>query len=264
MSADLPYFVEGEFVLQPDEIQPERHGNVDLYIPKSAGPFPAVVFQCGGPLPEDADWNDPRDWRVYRSYGSQLAAQGIVAATVKLPLYDGAHYPRAAKGLAQAVDFVRGDERVDEDRIGIWFWCAGGPLASDWLRTTPPWLRCLTFTYPLLGSPEGVSLPPGFEPAEALAEAGNPPPMLLGRAGLEAPGVAKTVETFVAATEKHNVPLEIIDVATGFHGYDIVNYAEKKLGNPRPEDLRPDFDTSLEESRAAVHKALDFVAKALA
>ncbi|WP_233512337.1 alpha/beta hydrolase family protein [Micromonospora deserti] len=260
----LPYFVEGEFVLQTDMIDPERHDNIDLYIPKSGGPFPAVIFQCGGPLPEDADWNDPRDWQVYRSYGSLLAANGIVAATVKLPLYEGAHYPRAAKGLAQAVDFVRADERVDGDRVGLWFWCAGGPLSSNWLRSSPPWLRVLAFTYPLLGSPEGVSLPDGFEPAEALAEAEHLPPLLLGRAGLEAPGVARTVETFVAAAEKHQAPLQIIDVATGFHGYDIVNHADKKIGNPPPDAVRPDFATSLEESRAAVHKAVDFVAKALA
>jgi dienelactone hydrolase len=264
MSADLPYFVEGEFVLPTDVIQAERHDNIDLYVPQGEGPFPAVVFQCGGPLPEDAHWNDPREWQVYRAYGSVLADRGIVAATVKLPLYDGAHYPRAAKGLAQAVDTVRADERVDADRIGIWFWCAGGPLASGWLRAAPSWLRCLIFTYPLLGSPEGVSLPAGFEPAEALAEAGDLPPMLLGRAGLEAPGVARTVERFVAAAEKYQAPLEIIDVATGFHGYDIVNYAGKKIGNPGPQDVRPDFDSSLEESSAAVHKALDFVAKALA
>lgn len=260
----VPYFVEGEFVLEPELIQAERHDNIDLYLPSAPGPHPGVIFQCGGPLPEDAEWNDPREWQVYRAYGSLLAANGIVAATVKLPLYDGVHYPRAAVGLAKAVDFVRADERVDAERIGLWFWCAGGPLSSSWLRSAPAWLRCIAYTYPLLGSPPGGSLPEGFEPAEALAEAKHLPPLLLGRAGLEAPGVASTVATFVAAAEKHQAPLEIIDVETGFHGYDIVNHSERKLGNPRPEDVRPDYETSLAESRVAVQRALDWVSKQLA
>ncbi|MBF8184509.1 alpha/beta hydrolase [Nonomuraea sp. K274] len=263
MSTDLPYFVEGEFVLEPEAIEPERHGNVDLYIPKSEGPFPAVILEPGGPLPEDADWNDPREWSVYHGYGSLLAAHGIVAGLVKLPLYDGEHFPRCAKVLAESVDAVRADDRVDADRMGIWFWCAGGPLVSSWLREAPPWLRVLALTYPSLGAPDGVELPAGFEPSDALAEARELPRILLGRAALEAPAIAKTVEKFVMAAEKHQVPLEIIDVATGFHGYDIVNHAQKKVGNPPPGAVRPDFDASMVESRAAVNRALDFVRKAL-
>jgi dienelactone hydrolase len=263
MSTDAPYFVTGSFVLRPDEVQPERHGNVDLYVPKSEGPFPAVILECGGPLPAEAEWINPREWPVYRGYGSLLAAHGIVAAPVQLPLHELTDYPRAAEALERAIDSVRADERVDADRIGIWFWCAGGPLISDWLRTPPEWLRCLALTYPSLGSRPGMDLPSRFEPAEALAEAGDLPPILLGRAALEAPAVAKTVETFVAAAEKHQVPLEIIDVATGFHGFDIVDYISEKVGAVPPGAVRPDFAASVEESRAAVYKALNFVLNAL-
>jgi dienelactone hydrolase len=263
MSTDLPYFVTGSFVLQPDEVQPERHGNVDLYVPESEGPFPAVILECGGPLPADAEWINPRGWPVYRGYGSLLAAHGVVGAPVQLPLHELTDFPRAAEALERAIDTVRADERVDADRIAIWFWCAGGPLISDWLRTPPEWLRCLALTYPLLASRPGIDLPQRFEPAEALAVAGNLPPIVLSRAGLEAPAVAKTVETFVAAAEKHQVQLEIIDVPTGFHGFDIVDHAAERIGSVPPGAVCPDFAPAIEDSRAAVQQALTFVLNAL-
>jgi dienelactone hydrolase len=263
MSGALPYFVTGEFILQPDKVQPERHGNVDLYVPDGEGPFPAVILECGGPLPADEEWINPREWPVYRGYGSLLAAHGVVGAPVQLPLHELEDYARAADVLAETIEAVRADERVDQDRIAIWYWCAGGPLVSDWLRTPPEWLRCLALTYPSLGSRPGLVMPSRFEPHEALAEAGNLPPILLSRAALEAPHVAGTVERFVAAAEKHQVPLEIIDVATGFHGFDIVDYAAEKVGSVPPDAVRPDFATSVEESRAAVHKALNFVLETL-
>lgn len=241
--ADVPYFVDSQFCLKPDEIKPERHDNVDLYIPEGDGPFPAVVFVCGGPLPADAEWVNPREWPVYRGYGSLVAGHGLVCAPLQLPLNEWTEFPQAADALARAIEFVRADERVDADRIAIWFFCGGSPLISDFLRTPPPWLRCMAASYPALGSRPHMELPPRFEPAQALAEVGDIPPFLLTRVGLEAEPVARTVQTFVEATEKYEVPITIIDVPNGHHGFDLVDYTA--------------------ESRAAVYQALDFVVKAL-
>lgn len=244
MSDDVPYFVNGAFLLDPEQVQPERHGRADLYVPPAAeGPLPAVVFVCGGPLPAEAEWINPREWPVYRGYGHLLAANGLIAAPLQLPLHEWDQFPGAADALKEAIEQVRADERVDSDRIAIWFFCGGSPLISDYLRTPPPWLRVMAATYPALGSRPHMELEPRFEPSLALAEHGDLPPIVLTRVGLEAPLVAETVEKFVAAAEEHQVDLTIIDVPNGHHGFDIVDHTE--------------------ESREAVHQALNFVRQAL-
>jgi Dienelactone hydrolase family len=242
MNAGLPYFTTEPLVLEPADIQPERHGKIDLYVPEAAGPFPAVAFICGGPLPADAKWIDPREWPVYRGYGALLAAAGVVAAVQHLPLNAWTDFPRAADALRQGIDFVRADPRVDPARIGIWTFCGGSPLISDWLRTPPEWLRCLAATYPALGSRPGMDPGPRFEPAAALAADRNVPPFVLTRVGREDPKVAQTVENFVAAAAQNQVELEIIDVPNGRHGFDMLDRTE--------------------ESRAAVRRAVEFVIKA--
>lgn len=245
MSSDLPYFVTGQFLLKPDVTEPEHHGRVDLYVPEGEGPHPAVVFVCGGPLPADAEWINPREWPVYRGYGSLLAQHGLVCAPLQLPLHEWTGFPHAADVLRESIEFVRADDRVDGDRIAVWFFCGGSPMISDFLREPPEWLRCLAATYPALGSRPHRELPPRFEAADAAAECDPAalPPFVLTRVGLEEELCAKTVETFVAAADERGIDLRIIDVPNGHHGFDIVDHTA--------------------ESRAAVYQALDFVVKAL-
>jgi acetyl esterase/lipase len=241
--SEVPAFVTAPFVLEVESVSAERHGNLDLYVPEAAEPCPAVVFVCGGPIPAELDWNRPRDWPVYRGYGALLAARGVAAAPVQLPLHSYEDFPKAADALAQAVDTVRADPRIDGERIAIWFFCGGGPLISDWLRDTPEWMRCLAATYPVFGSRPGKELTARFLPAEALAEARALPPLLLTRAGLEDPLVAETEARFVAAAEQFGVPLELIEVPNGRHGFDFMDYTE--------------------ESRQAVLRALNWVLAAV-
>lgn len=240
----VPPWVEAPFVLPTDSDPHERHGNIDLFLPEGPGPFPGVVFVTGGPLPADLWWNRPRDWPVYRGYGGLLSSRGLVAALVQLPLHTYEDYPAAATALAEAVEFVRADPRVDADRMGIWFFCGGGPLISDWLRTPPEWLRCLAASYPLVGSRPGKELVSRFQPIQALTVEAKRPPIVLTRAGLEEELLADLLAEFVATAGKHGVALDVIDVPNGHHGFDFLDYSE--------------------ESRNAVHQALDLVLKALA
>src|SRR5205823_799431 len=64
-----------------EQIDPERHGNLCRYLPAHRQPGPAVVFVHGGPLPPDQR-PTPRDWPVYRAYGSLAASRGAVGVTV--------------------------------------------------------------------------------------------------------------------------------------------------------------------------------------
>jgi acetyl esterase/lipase len=240
--ADAPHL--NPFVLPVDERAPERHGAVDLYVPDGAlhpGPYPAVVFVHGGPVPANLS-PTPRDWPVYRGYGSAVAARGAVGVTVDHRLHDVAGYPLAADDVDAAVQKVRADERVDADRVALWFFSGGGLLLADWLRTPPDWLCCVAASYPLLAPLPGWEVEPRFRPAEAVASAGDLP-IVLTRVGREQPPLAAAVEAFTEAADRFAARLEIIDVPDGQHAFDVLDRTD--------------------ESRQAVTRALDAVLREL-
>ncbi|MFC4587549.1 alpha/beta hydrolase [Sphaerisporangium corydalis] len=225
------------FVLPVDDRPIERHGPVELYPPDAAEPRPAVVIVHGGPSPE-ALRPRPREWPVYRGYPLVAAARGFVGAAIDHRLYDPAGYPLAAADVAAGIEVIRADPRVDGDRVALWFFSGGAMLMADWLRTPPPWLRCVAATYPLMAPFPGWPVDPRFLPAEAVAGAGALP-IVLSRPGLEDPAIAATVDTFVAAATARAARLEIIDVPDGRHGFDHLDHTD--------------------QSRAAVERALTLV-----
>jgi acetyl esterase/lipase len=199
------------------------------------------VFVHGGPIRADLR-PTPRDWPVYRGYGSAVAARGCVGVTVDHRLHDPGDYPRAAEDLAAAIAEVRADPRVAADRVAIWFFSGGGLLAVDWLRRPPAWLRCVAASYPLLAPLPDWRVDPRFHPVDAVAGAG-PLPLVLTRVGRERPPIAATVERFVAAAREHGARLEIVDVPGGQHMFDVLDRTA--------------------ESRAAIGRGLDAVLAAL-
>jgi acetyl esterase/lipase len=224
------------FVLPVPARPAERHGPVDLYLPDdTTRPRPAVVFLHGGPIPAELR-PTPRDWPVYRGYGSLMAARGAVAATVDHRLHSPAAYATAAADVHAAVDLLRAHPAVDGDRLALWFFSGGGPLSADWLRDPPEWLRCVALTYPLLAPFPGWPSDPRFLPAEAVRHAGELA-IVLTRVGFENPRIAEGVQAFVEAAAETR--LDIIDVPLGHHGFDYLD----------------DDDTS----RAAILRAVDLV-----
>jgi len=214
----------------------DRRGNVDIYLPDDISrPRPAVLIVHGGPTPAEARPR-PRDWPIYQAYGSLLAGQGVVAATVDHRLHSPVAYPTAAGDVEAAVELLRADPAVDGDRLALWFFSGGGPLCAGWLRDPAPWLRCVALTYPLLAPFPGWPEDPRFLPADAVAHAAGLP-IVLTRVGLENPTIAEGVQAFVEAAAKAR--LEIIDVPLGHHGFDYLD----------------DDDTS----RAAITRAADLV-----
>ncbi|MBB5874430.1 acetyl esterase/lipase [Allocatelliglobosispora scoriae] len=218
------------FVLTTAEVAPERTGPIDLYLPEGGGPFPAAVIVHGGPLPPGMT-PTPRDWPVFRGYGSLLASLGLAAAVIDHRLHvlqtaDGVvlDYPTAADDIAVAVEAVRADPRVDDDRVVVWFFSGGSLLSADWLRDQPAWLRGVALTYPALAPLPGWPVDPRFRPVEAVAERGaSLAPILLTRVGLEGPDIATTVADFLTAADGAGVKVEIIDVPNGHHSFDILD-----------------------------------------
>jgi dienelactone hydrolase len=236
---DIPPFMR-PFVLRPQPVTPVRETNLDLYLPSGNQPAPAVVFVHGGPVPIHLR-PTPRDWPVYRGYGSATAAQGLVGATFDHGFHDFDLIRTAGEDIATAVERVRANPRVDPDRIAMWFFSGAGILMGNWLSQPASWLRCVAASYPVLPTQEELG-DVAISPDEALRDAGGLP-ILLTRAGQEDPDYAKAVDGFVAAASDAGADLEIIDVPDGHHGFDMVDHTD--------------------QSKAAVERALGWVTSRL-
>ncbi|MFI8766943.1 alpha/beta fold hydrolase [Streptomyces sp. NPDC053792] len=210
------------FLVDVPERPRDRVGRVDLHLPDADGPRPAVVFVHGGPIEPDRR-PTPRDSPFFLGYGRYAAGAGVVGVTADLRLHGLADYPQAAQDLADAVEQVRADPRVDGDRIAIWFFSTGGLLAADWLAAPPSWLRCVAANYPALAPlPGWKAVEPRFTPVATVGTADGPP-FVLTRAGLEHEAIAATVEEFLAAAEKRGADVEIIDAPHAHHGFELVD-----------------------------------------
>lgn len=212
------------FLIDVPELPRVRTGRVDLHLPQQGGPGPrpAVLFVHGGPLPRDTA-PAPRDWPFYVGYARYAASMGAVGAVVEHRLHGLADYPQSADDVAEAVDLLRADPRVDPDRIALWIFSGAGPLLAEWISSPPAWLRCVALSYPVLAPlPGWGAVGPRFHPVEALRSGGGrPPALVLTRAGLETPQIAATVERFLDAAEETGTPVEIVDVPHGVHGFEI-------------------------------------------
>ncbi|GGX09678.1 alpha/beta hydrolase [Streptomyces chryseus] len=214
------------FLLDVPGQRRERVGRVDLHLPGTEEPRPAVVFVHGGPVPADAR-PTPRDWPALVGYAQYVASLGTVGVTVDHRLHDLADYARAAEDVADAVEAVRADPRVDGERVALWFFSGGGLLSADWLAAPPPWLRCLAATYPVLAPLPNWGLADSrFRPAEAVRTAGRLP-VVVTRVGLERPEIAATVEEFLDAAGDCGAAVEVVDLPTGRHAFETTDRSEE-------------------------------------
>ncbi|WP_217571655.1 alpha/beta hydrolase [Streptomyces sp. GbtcB7] len=218
------------FLMDVPERPRERVGRVDLHLPDDLAeadrPRPAVVFIHGGPVHPDVR-PTPRDWPGFVGYGQYVAGMGAVGVTLDHRLHDLADYGRAAEDIAEAVDLVRADPRVDGDRVALWCFSSGGLLSADWLAAPPPWLRCVAASYPILAPlPNWGLVDSRFRPADAVRTAGRLP-IVLTRVELERAEIAVTVEEFLTAAEKCDADVEVIDVPLGHHGFETIDHTER-------------------------------------
>ena len=221
------------FLLDVPERPRERVGRVDLYFPDQVPgggpdehhPRPAVVFVHGGPISPQLR-PTPRDSVTLVNYGRHLADLGVVGVTLDHRLHGLGDYGRAAEDVAEAVELVRADPRVDPERVALWFFSGGGLLSADWLAAPPPWLRCVAATYPILAPlPNWGFEGSRFRPADAVRGAGRLP-FVLTRVELEQPGIAATVEEFLTAAEDCGAAVEVVDVPLGHHGFETVDHTD--------------------------------------
>ncbi|WP_042416791.1 alpha/beta hydrolase [Streptacidiphilus anmyonensis] len=215
------------FLLDVPDAARVRSGRVDLHLPPRVAPqpdagypVPAVLFVHGGPLPRDMV-PAPRDWPLYTGYARLAASEGLVGAVVSHRLHTPSDYPTAAADVAEALEVLRADPRVDAERIAVWCFSGAGLLLADHLAAPPPWLRCVAATYPVLAPlPGWTGVDPRFAPAAVLPKSGGLP-VVLTRVGLESPEIAETVASFLAAAGECGATVELVDVPNGRHGFDV-------------------------------------------
>lgn len=230
----IPVYLQ-PFVVPTKPVTVIDVGGFDVYVPSdAAGPAPVTVLVHGGPFLE-APAAPPRQWPVFRGYGAALAARGIAAVMFDHVLLRSVGYAAACAQLDATVTAAKALSAVDADRVALWFFSGGGPLAAWALRTPPPGLRAIALSYPMLRPMGPVS---GFSPAAELGSAGHLP-ILLTRVGLESPELATTQAEFINAAHAVRADLKVIDVPDGHHSFDIVDDSD--------------------QSRHAITEAIDFL-----
>ena len=99
----------------------------DLYLPKGAGPFPALVGVHGGGWVQAAP-------AVPSNWGRYLASRGMRCSRSATASQEGTEdVPACGAGRAGAVQFVRGNAKqfnLAPDRIGVFGHSAGGNLGA--------------------------------------------------------------------------------------------------------------------------------------
>lgn len=219
-----------DLIVPTRHAEPLDHGSFDLYLP-SDRTRPPVVVLVHGLFPEPPPVS-PRRTPFFRAYATQLAQRGVAAVMLDHELTNGMQYPAAATTLATTLSAVRSSGQVDGDRLAVWFFSGGGPLAYPLLAAEHDGLRCVALTYPLLPVEDIPGWPSLAEAVRGLADL----PVVLTLVEDEMPGLVAGQQALLAARPPG---LTTIDVPAAHHGFD----------------AGPDT----EHGRAAVVRALDAV-----
>jgi dienelactone hydrolase len=204
----------------------------DVYSPSTTtGARPAVIFISGDAPPEFM--HHLKDSAQYTAWGRLAAATGLVGVTFDHSSTLGL---RNAAAVASEVDelrsFVRAnaaDLGIDPGRLGIWTCSAGPPFGlRSVLRDGDPGVRCIAIYYGALDMrPLRARIPP--EVSDAILEDFSPthhlrataPPLLLARAGRDAPEFNEAMDGFLRRALELNLQVDHYNHALGQHAFDI-------------------------------------------
>jgi dienelactone hydrolase len=196
---------ELDFVLTPDTsgIEVRRRAEYDLYTRPLAGArIPLVVFVHG---PVRGAGVRPRDWPVYRGYGSLAANAGIAGAVVDLDYIHVEALDAPIAQLGELLGVARAESAVDPEHVAIWAFSGGGRLVGHWLEDPPRWLKGIALTYPVVPTLTRVRTR-----------------VVVTRVGLENPTIQATVDQLLAFAPE----AEVINVNGGQHGFDVLDHTD--------------------------------------
>ncbi len=192
----------------------------DFYRPlaPAAGAAPCVIFIHGGPIPSNLLTN-PKDWGVFQSFGRLLGAAGLAAVAFNHRFFSPAEAKDALADVQDLVEHVRERSEslgIDRNRVCLWAFSGGGVLLSPFLGATPDYVRCIVAYYAVMHASA-----PEFSPATQIAaNAGRLPDILVARAGHDVPALNDALAHFIDQALKKNATLDLLNHATGQHGFD--------------------------------------------
>jgi dienelactone hydrolase len=193
---------------------------LDLYLPPqpTKNPPPVVVFVNGvGPV----NGIPMRSWGIYRSWARLAAVRGLAAV-----VHDVRRGHEAEDAAAALAHVHREAKALGIDGDDIVLWSCSANVRVGWPLATDPANRHVTAAVVYYGSPDTTFRRPDL-------------PILLGRAGLDAPMFNNAIDATAARALRHNAPVTVMNVANGHHAFDLVD----------------DDD----QSRAAVQATLDWM-----
>ena len=226
---------------------------MDVYSPPGArgARRPAVIFIHGGRIPPNL-LTTPKDWGAYVSFGQLVAASGFVGVTFNHRFYTWDSLADSQADLTDLIAYVREHAEslgVDRERIVLWSVSAGGIFLSRPLKERPPYVRCVVAYYSELDlQGQRASAPPSvtdetlkeFSPVYHLTRGDKGfPPFFIARAGLDDPVLNAGQDRFVQAALSKNLTFEVLNHATGHHGFDV--------------------EDDNERSREIIRRTLDFI-----
>jgi dienelactone hydrolase len=189
------------------------YGNhkLDLYRPANAkGTLPVVIFVNG------IDRAELKEWGQYTSWPQLAAVRGMAAITHTGDLHT----------LLKAIRENAAEWKLDATRIAIWACSANGRVGTATLAKND--FRAAVLYYALMDT----------------APKNTATPVLVARAGLDAPNLNQSLERWVAQAVTLEVPLTFVNYPEGRHGFELLD------------------DTP--ESRQIVEQTLDFLQHHLA
>jgi acetyl esterase/lipase len=207
---------------------------MDVYSPAGRGARrPAVIFIHGGRIPPNLR-TTPKEWGAYVSFGQLVAASGFVGVAFNHRFYTWNSLPDSQSDLMDLIAHVRDNADslgVDKDRIILWAVSAGGVFLGHPLRDAQPYIRCIVGYYPQLDLQNSRKSAPASVTDETLREYSaiyhlrnrekGVPPIFIARAGLDDATLNDGVDRFVQLALAKNLTIELVNHATGHHGFDI-------------------------------------------
>jgi dienelactone hydrolase len=106
---------------------------------------------------------------------------------------------------------------IDPGRLCLWAFSGGGVFLSPYLRDVPDAIRCVVAYYAALHAPT-----PEFSSAIQISgNTGRIPALLIARAGLDLAILNEgRIDRFVQEALRKNACIDVLNHATGQHGFD--------------------------------------------
>ena len=210
---------------------------MDIYYPhesKSEERTPAVIFVTGYPDPgvKSIFGCTSKEMGSYTSWARLAAASGLVAIT-----YTNIDPATAVHSALQHVRQNAASLGIDENRIGVWSCSGNVPVAlSVLLQESEGFLKCAVLCYGFMLDLDGTTFVADasnqwrFVNASAGKSVTDFPqdlPLFIVRAGRdEFPHLNETIDRFVLAALAHNLPITLVNHASGPHAFDLSDDSE--------------------------------------